>query len=93
MAAALPVIVSDRCGCAPDLVAPGKNGFVFDPIAQDAQHTLTALLSQLSALSADQRSRMGQRSAEIVHGFSPARFGHSVASIVAASSGAPGGRA
>ena len=31
MAAGLPVLVSDRCGCAPDLVKDGVNGFTFDP--------------------------------------------------------------
>ena len=31
MAAGLPVIVSERCGCAPDLVRNGVNGFTFDP--------------------------------------------------------------
>lgn len=27
----LKVLVSDRCGCVPDLVKPGQNGYVFDP--------------------------------------------------------------
>jgi glycosyltransferase involved in cell wall biosynthesis len=31
MATGLPVIVSNRCGCAPDLVEEGVNGFTFDP--------------------------------------------------------------
>ena len=31
MACGLPVVVSDRCGCVPDLVHDGENGFVFDP--------------------------------------------------------------
>ncbi|GGB08462.1 glycosyltransferase family 4 protein [Puia dinghuensis] len=30
MACERPVLVSDRCGCAPDLVIPGKNGFIFE---------------------------------------------------------------
>lgn len=29
MACGRPAIVSDRCGCAPDLIQAGKNGFVF----------------------------------------------------------------
>ncbi|GAB4024316.1 glycosyltransferase [Spirosoma koreense] len=43
LACGMPVIVSDRCGCAADLVHEGQNGFVFDP-EQPAQ--LTALLSR-----------------------------------------------
>ena len=31
MACGLPVIVSSPCGCVPDLVQNGVNGFVFDP--------------------------------------------------------------
>ena len=31
MASGLPVLVSDRCGCAADLVQEGRNGFTFDP--------------------------------------------------------------
>jgi len=31
MASGLPVLVSDRCGCALDLVKDGVNGFNFDP--------------------------------------------------------------
>jgi 1,2-diacylglycerol 3-alpha-glucosyltransferase len=31
MACGLPVLVSDRCGCAPDLVPEGQNGFTFKP--------------------------------------------------------------
>ncbi|MPR36790.1 glycosyltransferase family 4 protein [Salmonirosea aquatica] len=27
----MPVIVSEKCGCAEDLVSPNQNGFVFDP--------------------------------------------------------------
>jgi glycosyltransferase involved in cell wall biosynthesis len=41
MACGLPVIVSDRCGCAPDLVHEGKNGFVF---AYDQPDQLTQLM-------------------------------------------------
>ncbi len=31
MASGLPVLVSNRCGCAADLVQEGVNGFTFDP--------------------------------------------------------------
>lgn len=32
MASGLPVLVSDRCGCALDLVVDGVTGFIFDPL-------------------------------------------------------------
>lgn len=31
MASGLPVLVSNRCGAAPDLVSEGENGYTFDP--------------------------------------------------------------
>jgi glycosyltransferase involved in cell wall biosynthesis len=42
MASGLPVIVSKNCGCAPELVEQGGNGFVFDPldVAQLADYML-----------------------------------------------------
>jgi len=35
MASGLPVLVSKRCGCYPDLVQEGVNGFGFDPFVED----------------------------------------------------------
>ena len=35
-AAGLPLIVSERCGCAPELVRQGVTGFLFDPYDIDA---------------------------------------------------------
>ena len=81
MAAGLPVLVSSRCGCAPDLVTEGLNGFTFDP-ANAA--TLTSLLHRVENLAPEQLTRMSEASRVIIRDYSPARFGRSVASIVAA---------
>lgn len=35
MACGLPALVSEACGCAADLVAPGLTGYVFDPAELD----------------------------------------------------------
>ncbi len=87
MAAGLPVLVSDRCGCAPDLVQPGTNGFLFEPSNAAA---LTGLLHRIASLSQEQRQSMAVASAEIIDRFSPANFGGSVRSIAdAARSGRP----
>jgi glycosyltransferase involved in cell wall biosynthesis len=32
MACGMPVIVSEKCGCAPDLVQNGKNGISINPL-------------------------------------------------------------
>lgn len=78
MAASLPILASNRCGCGPDLVIQGLNGFDFDPTDGQA---LTALLHTISAMTDAQRARMGICSTEIIRSFSPARFGLSIASI------------
>ena len=70
MASGLPVLISNRCGCARDLVQHGKNGFVFDP--QEA----TALAHDLSRLSGGHCDlpAMSQASRQIVKGWSPENF-------------------
>ena len=78
MAAGLPVLVSQRCGCREDLVLEGENGFSFDP--QDGAE-LTLLLHNVQGLSPEQRARMGARSSEIISGYTPRGFGHAVAAI------------
>ena len=79
MAASLPVIVSNRCGCAEDLVQHGRNGFVFDPNS-DAQ--LTSYLALLSSLSIEERQRLGECALERIAVYSPQNFGQEVAAIL-----------
>jgi 1,2-diacylglycerol 3-alpha-glucosyltransferase len=67
MAAGLPLIVSNRCGCAEDLLQPGKNGFSFDP-SQPGE--LLAALQAVDRSSAGQLAAMGRRSSEIISRYS-----------------------
>jgi len=67
MAAGLPVLVSERCGCAADLVEQGFNGFAFDP---KDQVQLTRYLTLVATMSAEDRETMGNRSRELVQRFS-----------------------
>jgi 1,2-diacylglycerol 3-alpha-glucosyltransferase len=71
MATGLPVIVSNRCGCVPDLVAEGKNGFTFDPASVKS---LSKLMLDIWRLSNGRREEMQQESRRIVAGFTPAHF-------------------
>jgi glycosyltransferase involved in cell wall biosynthesis len=70
MAAGLPVLVSDRCGCATDLVEPGRNGYTFDPHDTDA---LARLMLEVSCDACD-RAAMGAASQAIVADWGPDRF-------------------
>ncbi len=81
MAAGLPVIVSDRCGCAVDLVEAGKNGFVFSPARPGELAQAMRLMEQATPL---ELAQMGARSAEIIASYSPEAFGAQIALIAAA---------
>lgn len=58
----LPVVVSDRVGCAPDLVHSGKNGYI---VPHNSSRALAEALEKL-VVDADRRRAFGQRSVEIV---------------------------
>jgi glycosyltransferase involved in cell wall biosynthesis len=71
MATGLPVIVSNRCGCVPDLVTEGKNGFTFNP---ESVEDLGKLMVDMSRLSEQRLEEMREESRQIVAGFTPAHF-------------------
>ena len=79
MASGLPVIVSDRCGCADDLVEDGINGYVFS--AEDAD-SLTKHMFTFDALSEVDRRAMGRRSQEIIARFSPETWADALIRLV-----------
>jgi len=62
MAAGLPVIVSNRCGCASDLVKEGINGWTFNP---DIRDELAYLMLKI-CVDRSLRSSMGQMSSSII---------------------------
>ncbi len=71
MASGLPVLVSERCGCASDLVKPGANGFTFDPCDVEA---LAGLMERVAAMPDEQRRAMGGVSQCIIARWGPERF-------------------
>jgi glycosyltransferase involved in cell wall biosynthesis len=70
MAAGLPVLVSNRCGCFEDLVLEGVTGFGFDP-ANELQ--LTDLMTKIT-LAAGQLETMRQATLAHIQKFSPDCF-------------------
>ena len=68
MAAGLPVIVSDACGCAPDLVS-ADNGFVFNA---NSKESLISVLNKVAQLPEEQLSGMGNHSLQIIRNFDTA---------------------
>ena len=74
MAAGLPVLVSNLCGCAKDLVSEGLNGFSFDPRNANA---IRDTMVHLSSNRCD-RQAMGDRSRDLVRSWSVEFFANSL---------------
>jgi glycosyltransferase involved in cell wall biosynthesis len=70
IASGLPVIISNRCGCAPELV--NGNGFTFDP---NDKNELAMRLLDMASLSDKKRKHLGDNSYRIAANFAPERFG------------------
>ena len=85
MASGLPVLVSNRCGCAADLVREGENGYIFDPTNEEQIADLMLNIARWEEL----RKKMGERSQEIISEWGPDRFASGVKAAVESSMGAP----
>jgi len=70
MASGLPVLVSNRCGCAADLVQEGGNGFTFDPYNVEQ---LAQLMLKISAFNFP-LSAFGSESQRLIANWGPERF-------------------
>jgi 1,2-diacylglycerol 3-alpha-glucosyltransferase len=78
MAAGLPVLVSNRCGCFEDLVVEGVNGFGFNP--DDCQE-ITNLMLKISSETIDLKS-MRLAVLEHIKKFSPNYFAENLMAAV-----------
>jgi glycosyltransferase involved in cell wall biosynthesis len=67
MACSLPVIVSSPCGCVPELIQHGRNGFIFNP---DDLNELSRYLAYIASAECD-RQTMGEASRDIIGELSP----------------------
>jgi glycosyltransferase involved in cell wall biosynthesis len=83
---ALPVVVTDTVGCAPDLVHAGENGFV---VPHGDAGRLAAAIAALVG-DAERRRRFGRRSREIITAWSPALAAEGVVRACSAARGAGG---
>jgi len=78
MAAGLPVLVSDRCGCVSELVRDGVNGFTFNPWKIDEIAQRMLLIHRDVGLL----KRMGQESTESIRAWGPKRFARNLGRAV-----------
>ncbi len=80
MACGLPVVISNRCGCARDVVT-GATGLTFDPASEDDM--LAALRDLLSRPRAELET-MGRAASEIASRYSPENSARLVMATIAA---------
>jgi 1,2-diacylglycerol 3-alpha-glucosyltransferase len=78
MAAGLPVLVSERCGCVPELVQDGFNGFTVDPL------NVADLARRMGEMSAPDfpHGAFRQSSARIIAQWEPERFARGLSQAV-----------
>ena len=70
MAAGLPVLISERCGCVSELVKEAVNGFTFNPLRiEEIAHKMHLIHKDQSLLQS-----MGKKSAAIIADWDPERF-------------------
>ena len=67
MAGCLPVLVSNKCGCYPDIVKEGVNGFSFDPYDTNQLYTLMENMAE----GIYDLKTMGQASLDIISNYTP----------------------
>ena len=78
MAASLPVLLSNRCGCFEDLLIEGENGFGFDP--ENAPQLLHLMLN-VSCNTSD-LTRLGDNARSHIEKFSPLLFGNNLVKAI-----------
>jgi len=78
MATGLPVLVSHRCGCVPELVRPGVNGYICDPLDTDG---MARLMGVMSSETVDV-GEMGAASSQIVALYTPETWAQTLADCI-----------
>src|ERR1700730_13703543 len=79
MASGLPILASERCGCVMELVFPGINGYIFDPLRVE---NLVEVMERITSSKVD-RLTMGAASVRIVGNFTPETWATSLADCIA----------
>jgi glycosyltransferase involved in cell wall biosynthesis len=80
MACGLPVLVSDRCGCVPELIQEGRNGYRFAP--DDVDH-LALLLARVASAEGE-RQAMARVSRALISDYTPERWASRLVEAAAA---------
>ena len=78
MAARLPVLVSEKCGCVPELCQNGINGYSFDP------YNVEEIVQKMLEISSNEKKRraMGNASKKIIKAFTPENWAKTLLDII-----------
>ena len=80
MAAGLPVFISKECGCEPDLLDEGKNGWSF---SANNEQELIQLLNKFAHTDIIELTKMSTHSIHIIDAYTPEAWAINMASILA----------
>jgi len=78
MACGLPVLVSDKCGCQPELCLQGENGYGFNPFDVDA---IAAVMLKISR-NLETVVQMGAASFRLIKKYTPENYALSLADCI-----------
>jgi glycosyltransferase involved in cell wall biosynthesis len=80
MVCGLPVLVSENCGCVPELCRNGENGYTFNPYS--TEDLVRAMLNISS--NDEQLAAFGQASRRIISSFTPQSWATGLSGCVTA---------
>jgi len=89
MAAGAPLLLSNRCGCAVDLLQGGENGFLLDPFDMA---DISQKMWEIHALPIERRQAFGALSRKIIAEWRPTRFSEALQEAIAKAVGAGAAR-
>jgi 1,2-diacylglycerol 3-alpha-glucosyltransferase len=79
MSAGLPIIISDTCGCKPDLLSEGANGWSINPENEDA---FVERLNKFNTFEEKAVEILGKNSLQLIRSYSPETWAKSIQKIV-----------
>jgi glycosyltransferase involved in cell wall biosynthesis len=81
MHAGMPILISATCGCHPELLDEGGNGFGLDPTNEES---MAEALARFAELDEPRREAMSIRSREIIRDYLPESWARRVAEALRA---------
>lgn len=78
MASGLPVLVSRKCGCGPELCSPGINGYMFDPSDTEEMSGVMSLMAKRE----NELLKLGKASQDMIRDLTPQTWASSLMGLI-----------